>query len=377
MGNSILVSVVVPTLNAGEPLSKLLEALMAQQAPGNVEIIVIDSGSRDGTVERARRFGAKVLSIPRYRFNHGRARNQAIQASQGQFAVLTVQDAIPVGKRWLSDLLAPLLSDDDVAGSYGVQLAPPWASVTARARSSAWRKDEREQRIRHIDSPREFHSMSPEDRFALVRFDNVTSCVRRSVWKRMPFPEDRYGEDTAWAKMVMLDGHGIAHVSSARVWHYHERGSIYEFRRAYLDGFVRAELVDWPSSDMELGEMLAGLRMMRSQLANQELDSMTDPVVIRQFLRREILECELQPEDKILGMYRASLEFAWSLLENALRFCPEGILPNGVWSDLFRFAIISEVGKEIGTTVAQRLSGGAWLRQGPWRLAHAAICRGV
>jgi hypothetical protein len=219
--------------------------------------------------------------------------------------------------------------------------------------------------------------MTPRERLELIRFDNVTSCIRRSVWDWSPFPERRYGEDIAWAKRALLEGYKIARVPSARVWHYHERGWLYRLRRAYLDGFVRVELVDWPSSDLELEDIYEALHMLRPYLSTDEFDSMTDPVAIRRFLREETRQCESQVDDAVGRMYLAALDFSWALLENALRYCAKDVLPEGVWADLFRFAIVSEVGKEIGTTVATKLAGRALLPWVVWRILHLAFCRGV
>jgi hypothetical protein len=219
--------------------------------------------------------------------------------------------------------------------------------------------------------------MTPEERLASIRFDNVTACVRRSVWERSPFPERRYGEDMAWARSALLRGYGIAHVPSARVWHYHERGWLYRLRRAYLDGFTRVQLADWPASDLALEDVYRALRMARFHLSDTDFDAMIDPVAIRRFLREEIRRCEPSVEDPTTRLYASGLEFSWSLLENALRYCGDSVLPGGVWTDLFRFAIVSEVGKEIGTTAATRLAGTTSARRLVWRFLHRLLSAGV
>jgi rhamnosyltransferase len=372
-----LVSVIIPTLNAGQRFSELLKAIESQQLPGSIEVVVIDSGSRDGTPELANTFGASVLSIPRHRFNHGRARNEAIRAARGEFIALTVQDAVPVGRDWLAHLLSPLLSQPEMAGSYGLQVAPPWAGLPARARNSAWRKSDSGPVVRCIDSEDQFQQMTPQERLALIRFDNVTSCIRRSVWEQLSFPERRYGEDMAWAKRVLLAGYKIAHVPSATVWHYHERGWLYTLRRAYVDGYMRVELVDWPSPDLALQEVYAALRMMISYLSSEEFDSMTDPVAIRRFLREETREPEPSISVTPDRLYRAALDFSWALLENAVRCSADDALPPGVWTELLRFAIVSEVGKDVGAAAATKQTERLSFERIAWSLVHLSLGRGV
>ena len=97
------VSIVVLTRNAGPEFCQLLERVTTQR-DRRPEIVVVDSGSSDGTPDLARRFGAKVIDIPAASFNHGQTRNLGIQHSQGEICVLLVQDALPVDDQWLENL---------------------------------------------------------------------------------------------------------------------------------------------------------------------------------------------------------------------------------------------------------------------------------
>ena len=105
------VSIVIPTLNAGATLGEVLAAIAGQDGEFRPQIVAIDSGSTDGTLTRLREAGATVLTVPGGAFNHGETRNQALAQATGEFAVLLVQDAVPVSRGWLSALLDPLLRD--------------------------------------------------------------------------------------------------------------------------------------------------------------------------------------------------------------------------------------------------------------------------
>lgn len=373
-----LVSVVVPTLNAGRRFAKLMETLRAQRVPGTVEIVAVDTQSRDGTAELARKFGARVLFTSRSRFSHGGTRNQAIQAATGEYVALTVQDALPTDDHWLIRLLTPLLTQPEVAGSYGLQVAPASAGLLARARSGLWCRSNREPKTQALEHGKGFQAMTPEDRLALIRFDNVTSCIRRSTWEEIPFPERPYAEDLAWAKEVLLRGKRIAYVPTAQVWHCHERRRLYELRRAYIDGGTRVQLVDWPSPTLKFGEAVAAARRMVFFLTTKRFDSMVDPDKIRHFLRAETYRYGTLEPTVPVRLYLESLGFAQTLTEGALRLCPDRRLPEGVWIDLFRFTTMAVVGKNLGITAATaRTQSPSMLERRAWNVMHAFLSRGV
>ena len=372
-----LVSVVIPTLNAGNGFLQLLEAIKAQQVPGDVETLVIDSHSQDGTMTLAQKAGAKVMSVPRRLFNHGRTRNQGIKASTGEFVALTVQDALPTDETWLARLLIPLLEQSEAAGSYGLQLAPPTSGLLARTRSTLWREGNDLPAVKSLEAFEQLWQMPPEKRLELIRFDNVTSCLRRSVWEQQPFPERNYGEDMAWAKSVLLKGHQVAYTPTAQVWHCHERGAVYELRRAYLDGYSRVDLVDWPSPSLTFIEALALVRKTMFFLLTKQYDSMVEPTVIRQFLLAEMHRHEPLRSSKSAQIYLKALRFALALTERAIRLYPSGPFPTGTWIELFRFATVAVVGQNLGATAAVVRAQNLSSERAAWNVLNWFLSRGV
>lgn len=119
------VSVVIPTYNAGPEFEAVLEAISRQRAGFEFEILLVDSGSSDGTVELARRFCARIMSLPKAEFNHGRTRNRAISEARGEFVAMIVQDAVPADALWLEGLVENLVGDEAVAGTYSRQVPRP------------------------------------------------------------------------------------------------------------------------------------------------------------------------------------------------------------------------------------------------------------
>jgi rhamnosyltransferase len=236
------VSVVIPTLNAGPEFEELLNKISKQQGDFDYEILVVDSGSTDGTDELARRYGAVVHRISRQEFNHGATRNLGISLARGRYVVLTVADAVPLDERWLSAMVVNLERDQLVAGVYGRQIPHPEASALTRVLVSNLASASLERREQFAVNPEQYHKLPPAKRRRLAAFDNVSSCLRRSVWEEMPFEETNFGEDIRWGKRVTEAGYKIVYEPRSAVFHSHERGSGYDLRRYYVDQRVLLEL---------------------------------------------------------------------------------------------------------------------------------------
>src|SRR5688572_27403031 len=101
------ISIVVPTLNGAATLPRLLDGIWRQRVTFPFEVIAVDSGSTDGTVDLLRQRGVEVLSMDPRAFDHGLTRNLGIEHARGELIVLTVQDAEPVGETWLTALIEP------------------------------------------------------------------------------------------------------------------------------------------------------------------------------------------------------------------------------------------------------------------------------
>lgn len=237
-----LVSVVIPTFNAGPDFERLLAGLAAQQGDFDVEVVLVDSGSTDGTVERARRYGAKVHRIPKEEFNHGGSRNRGVSLAGGEYVALTVQDAVPLGERWLAAMVRDFEGDERVAGVYGRQVPREDSGILSRAVINSLATAGLGRREQYAGSPERYRELSPVQRRNLAAFDNVSSCVRRSVWVKIPFEPTNFGEDIRWGKAVVEAGYRIVYEPESAVVHSHDRDFVYDLRRNYINQVVVAEL---------------------------------------------------------------------------------------------------------------------------------------
>ena len=227
-----MISILIPVKNGGDDLRRCLEGIARQHVDDEVETVIVDSGSRDSSVEYARSMGARVEQIPPEQFNHGSTRNLMASLARGDLLVLTSQDAYAEDEHWLERLTAPLRVDDRVAGVYGRQL--PHHDASASEQYFLTFLYGAEQRVQEAGSAAEL-SMDT------TLFSNANAAVRRSVWEEHRYVDDIImSEDQEWSRRVLLAGWKLLYEPRAAVRHSHPYTIGSAFKR-FFDSGVSAE----------------------------------------------------------------------------------------------------------------------------------------
>jgi len=227
-----VISVLIPVKDGGEDLRRCLAGIASQRVEDEVEVVVVDSGSADGSVDVARATGARVHELAPGEFNHGATRNLAAQLARGKVLVFTSQDAYAEDERWLAALTAPLADDASLAGAYGRQIAHHEATPPERFfMDFLYGERARTQRAAGR------HELSMET----TLFSNVNSAIRAEVLARFPFVDDIImSEDQEWSRRVLLAGYALRYVPGAAVRHSHPYTLRQAFRR-FFDSGVSSE----------------------------------------------------------------------------------------------------------------------------------------
>jgi rhamnosyltransferase len=228
------VTLFMPTWNAGPEFFEIFEKMKNQKLDRPFEILVIDSGSQDGTVAFLKKQGVRLIEISNKEFNHGLTRNRGIQEARGEIVVLATQDAKPNDEFWMQRLV-DCYEDPLVAGAYSRQLPRPDANPFIKDRLSSWAAAKEEPRVQMIQNREEFDSLPPLEKLGRVAFDNVSSSVRKSIATEIPFRERQFGEDLDWGHRAILAGYKIVFEPGSKVIHSHNNSIWYEFKRVYLD----------------------------------------------------------------------------------------------------------------------------------------------
>ena len=252
------VSIIIPTCNGGRVFSQCLAAIKEQDYAGNLQLIIVDSGSTDKTVERAMAAGARIKRIDPEQFHHARTRNEALSLANHEKVVFMVQDAIPCSSNWLT-ALARALDDYPVAGVYTAQMphvdATPYAAFEIESINEA---RGHVPVIQEIESQKSYEEAPYHQAYRMIGLDNVCAIYRKNRLVEVPFPEVDFAEDLAWAQKNLLLGHKILYNPLIKVKHSHNRSPSYAFRRQIINSYWCAKImgrVEKDQSFMTVGDL--------------------------------------------------------------------------------------------------------------------------
>src|ERR1700733_1646714 len=122
------ISVLIPAKNEALNIRTCLDAVFSQSSIHPFEVILVDSGSTDGTPEIVSEYPARLYRIAAEDFHHARTRNYLASLALGKYLVYLNADAFPASSAWLDSLISNF-SDSAVGAVYGRHLPKPDCSL--------------------------------------------------------------------------------------------------------------------------------------------------------------------------------------------------------------------------------------------------------
>ena len=205
--------------NEARFIGETLAAIFDQAALAPRQVVVVDSGSSDGTQAIVQRFPTTLIQIRPVDFTYGYALNLGVANVDAEIVATLSAHSLPSSSDWLSHITKPFATPR-VAGVYGRQLP----------RSNATFLELFGMRLTGVlgETPRLL------DRRPL--FSNANGAFRRSLWLEHPFDEEVGGaEDIAWVRTMQERGYLIAYQPTAAVHHSHGEPLGRHLRRASRD----------------------------------------------------------------------------------------------------------------------------------------------
>jgi rhamnosyltransferase len=232
-----VVSAVIRAKDKADTIRDAIRSVKSQTVP--VEVIVVDSGSRDATREIAREMGAQILSIPADTFTYGGAINTGVAASSAEYVLLLSAHCALPNPHWLETALQHF-ADNRVAGVNGT---PNHRTRPNRALSA-------EQRL-IVGATDEIVVQDRPFVHGFVGYSNTASLIRRSVCTRIPFDEHLdYAEDKEWVNRVTQAGYQIVFDAAlGNTFYAHRRKEGYRslYRRNQRCSAVLTEVFGHPA----------------------------------------------------------------------------------------------------------------------------------
>lgn len=228
---NIKISVIIPTKNAGENFEYLLICLTNQKGFEDVEIIVVDSGSIDGTVQLANEYGAKVIRIKPEDFSHSYARNLGAEKASGKYLLFVTQDILPPSEKWIYELFSAI-KNNPVSAVSCVEFPRKDADLFYRV--STWSH----YNFLGVNNTDKIMEKPVNESYVFLRrncqLSDITCLIDKDTFMNYKYRFE-YAEDLDLGLRLINDGYKLALLSSVKVIHSHNRDAYYFLKRAFVD----------------------------------------------------------------------------------------------------------------------------------------------
>lgn len=210
-------SVIIRTLNEEKYLQELIDFINKQKISleDKIEIILVDSGSIDQTLEIAKKNNLKILFIKKENFSFGRSLNIGCNASSGELLVFISGHCIPIGNMWLTNLCSSL-KDGSSDYNYGRQVGIETSYYSEKQHFKKF-----------------FPSNNKANFFNGFFCNNANSAIKKKVWEKYKFDEKITAlEDMYLAQQIKRDGMKVSYKPDASVKHIHHE-NFYQIKNRY------------------------------------------------------------------------------------------------------------------------------------------------
>lgn len=192
-------------------IGPLIDMLRSQSVAQAIEIVIIDSGSRDATIPQIRRRGIEPLHMPPHEFTYGRGLNLAAAQAQAPLCVAISAHALPPDEHWAARMVAAF-DDRRVACAFGESVGPD---------------------LRPLGGPL-LQDLAHAEAHPFYGYSNSAGGFRRELWQEHPFDEQlAASEDREWAWHWLRQGWLVRLDPTLAVHHSHrDEGPLRTFTRA-------------------------------------------------------------------------------------------------------------------------------------------------
>lgn len=249
-------SILIPAKDEALNIRTCLDAVFSQATSNEFEVILVDSGSTDGTPEIVSGYPVRLYRIAPEEFHHARTRNYLASLAHGTYLVYLNADAFPASPDWLNSLLSNF-SDSSVGAVYGRHLPKPDCNFERQVVLATMYGEEK-----IVKEP----SRKRELGYRYYHLSTVNAAFRKNVWESTGFPEElKIFEDVGIAKRILDSGWKIVYEPTATVYHSDNHEPIDLFKRYFDLGVIWKKLGIWDDTTKKT-LFRDGWRLLRRKL---------------------------------------------------------------------------------------------------------------
>jgi len=287
------VSVIIPTKNAGHDFDYVLNKISKQMGIQETEIVIVDSGSTDETLEIAEKYHANIIRIKPEEFDHGKTRNLGASHAKGQYILFTTQDALFASNMLIHDMVVFLQKDEKIAAVTCRQI--PRSDADFMACFQVW---SHYCRFLNIDSDKIVSAknlnISPHEKRKMANLSDSCCCMKRDLFLRYLYKVN-FAEDLELGLRLLSDGNKLAYMYSVAIIHSHNRPAAYFFKANYTDFKLVSQILENPPMDWGVKSLEDLYREIRhiyfklsSELFHTVQSGINDPVQFLTHLRHSL-----------------------------------------------------------------------------------------
>lgn len=205
-------SVIIRTKNEEKWIGEVLKMLQ-KQTYQNFEIIIVDSGSNDRTLEIAKKFPVRVIQISQDEFSYPYALNVGCRAATAEkYFVFLSAHSLPISEKFLEEGIKSF-TGDEIIGVYG--------PMRALSDGSIWEKMYFNFLCPLLELFTPEKMIIKKERMGVLGFTHA--IIRRDLWEKYNFNEEfgLGGEDQDWVRHWTSKGLVVVKDKKFKVQHSH------------------------------------------------------------------------------------------------------------------------------------------------------------
>ena len=335
------VSVVIPTLNGGDKFEKLIDCLKQQVGLEKLEIIVVDSGSHDDTLNVCKRNDVRLIEIPQEKFTHSYARNLGASYACGNIILFMTQDALPSSNIWLRTMIDPLINEN-VAATSCLELCPPDTDLFYKCKSSIHNK--------FMSSVGQFCAIEQVSDHLTLRKNaslNDTNCaIKASIFKVYQY-RNSYAEDLDLGIRLIKKGYRLKYIKDNPVIHGHNRNPDYYLKRSYIETMALGKMFNDSEPRIHVSKLYGccftySVIRMAIDKANERVIFPQPARLVIDRLQEELCKCKTRDFVALFEKHKkfkndSLLYYALNEINNDVKFVSNNNVAVDAWEEVFYF----------------------------------------